>query len=675
MNKKNLRKNVIDGDNIWLSVVRMSIPTMIGLLTVSLIYLSDTIMASNASGAAAGQVNAGIGLSMSIIAIVTSLATLITSGSSIRFTFLLGEGNEESAKYTAGTSLTTSILGVVFIAVIILPLVGSLISMQSGTTSGAIFDSGTTYLYMMMAWLPFYVIYNDLSTYARIEGHYKYTITIVIVSMIANLFINFAFLQTSLDPTMAVAVSTFLVHFLKAVVMSFIMFVLSRNKETLLFSSISYYRPNNGILAAVTLLGMPMFFRSMILNVNNIMIATSFVGVAPPVGMSDSYYSETVGVYNQVYSIINNIMKGLMNGAGTIIAYNFGKKNFGKTKKAIVSLAAYEVLFSFILIGLSMILAPSLFSIFGVTPNSESIYLFRVITSRLFFLSLSFVIFGFFINTYQITKSYLSVSLHGLILYLPITILMFTYCPVNIAVWSFMIADAAYILIALGSFLYDLLNLEKLYKSNELHITNIQRSIMRVRYAYYTSSQNSAFKKVDKSLKTAKDDEYVENRVKATLSAAKEVEKLSKLLQTQMNDIENFQKMVDKRNMKLSKKAVKYIEKMEETETYQQVKAAKQMKKIIKKKAVVSKKTNIHDTRVKLAKQKQEEKKAKAAKKKNQQRATTTAKNTKTKVQKVQQSTKKYEKQYIDSIQKTRNEKLKNAKKKNSTNPNKIVKK
>lgn len=672
---KTNKKSIIDGDNIWLSVVRMSIPTMIGLLTISLIYLSDTIMASGASGSEAGQVNAGIGLAMSVIAIVTSLATLITSGSSIRFTFLLGEGREESAKYTAGTSFTTSLMAVVLIALVITPMASSLISMQSGTTSGAIFDSGTTYLYMMIAWLPFYIIYNDLSTYMRIEGNYKYTLSIVIASVIVNIFVNFGLLQTSLDPTMAVSLSTLIVNFTKAFVIVIVAFVLNSKGETYLFNSSVYYRPNNGILASVALLGLPMFFRTTILNINNIMIATSFVNVTVPDGASSSYYSETVGVYNQVYSIINNIMKGLMNGAGTIIAFNFGKKNFKKTRSAIGILAAYEVIFSFVLIATSIVIAPELLSLFGITPDSESIYLFRVMTSRLFFLSLSFVTFGFFINTYQITKSYLSVSLHGLILYIPITLIMFATCPPEVAVWSFLIADATYLLLASFSFLHDLFGLEKLYAANELHITNIHRSIMRVRYAYYTSSQASTFKKVDKNLKEAKNTENVEAKVKSTLAAAKEVEKLSKLLKTQMKDIKNYQKMEDKRELKFSKKTIKYIEKMEQTQTYKEIKAKKELNKIIKKKSASTQKHMTKVQKKQTANAKQTQKEFIAANKVYKDRVKQVAKSTKKSQLKVDKKGKKYEKQVGNDINKQRKDALKKAQSGKSTKPHKVVKK
>lgn len=388
LKKQKITNSVLESSSIWVSVIKMSIPTMLGLLSVSLMQLTDTLMASSNSSDAA-IISSGIGFAISIISIVIAIVTIVSSGASIRFTFLLGEGKEESAKYTAGSGITTGLILTASIMILLSTIVKPLITMQSGLSSDELINYGTTYLYLFIAWLPLYVIYNDLSTYLRIEGNYKVTISIVVISVFVNIFLNYGLLQTNLDSVLAVAISTLITHALKIVVLMIAFYFFRKQNRTILFEKLKYYKPNLNILSLSLLLGLPMFVRTTLLSADNIIIASQMSSVVSPPGESSTYYQETVGVYNQTYSIIFNVMTGLMNGAGTVIAYNFGKKNFDKTKKAVTSLASYQILITSFLVLLCVIFSSQLFDMFGVSADSNSIYIFRVLISRMFFMYLS----------------------------------------------------------------------------------------------------------------------------------------------------------------------------------------------------------------------------------------------------------------------------------------------
>ena len=568
MFKKATNKNVLNSKNLWSLIFKMALPATTSGLATSFIYFSDSIMASNADPSLALEISSGIGIGISLLSIVTTFVILFSSGAAIRYALLLSRGKEESAKYTSGTSFTSTIIFSIFVSLILLFIAGPLVNLQTGSQN-LIYEYGKKYLQMTIFWIPFFAIAADLTSYLRIHGLFKSMVFLNCSTLFLNLLLNFLFLKTSLDPVIAVGLSTMFLQIYKVVFCFFLIVWIKKRQEIFIFNSFKYYKINFKILGVTTLIGLPLITRYTLLNINNLLIATQLSQMKVPDGInvsSGEYYTPIVSVYNQVYSIFINLLNGLAAGAGTVIIYNFGKKNFTQTKKSVKIFGVYTLICLTLILALSLVFSEELLLFFNVNPSSEPYIneVFSILVLRIFFLGLSFVQFTFFLNTYQIKKAFAAIFTHTLLIYIPLTFILTNFASVKVGLLSFLLADMIYFICASIPFIYDYLNLTKLFYNKEIDIIALQKAITKMRYINAQNILVRKEKSFTRNVSEVKDKEDILKKIKHINKASKDIEAVSKIMQLKRNN--SFFQKYDKKNAnkkdtkKVTKKQISYLD-------------------------------------------------------------------------------------------------------------------
>ena len=169
--------------------IRFLLPTLAGSLVLSVISMTDLIIAGRFVGE---EALAAISLALPVSIFVMIVSALFGIGGSIRIAILLGEGQlEESSRVftlaligTACTGLLTSVLGLVFLRPLIVLLGGG---------TGAVLSYASQYIGTLLAGIVLMMLSPVMLSFLRNDNEQRYSFLCVTVQAISNLVLSLFF--------------------------------------------------------------------------------------------------------------------------------------------------------------------------------------------------------------------------------------------------------------------------------------------------------------------------------------------------------------------------------------------------------------------------------------------------------------------------------------------------
>ena len=180
-----------EGENLFAKApilrlfVRCTIPAMIGMGFSAIYSITDGIFVGHFIGQ---EALAAINLVMPIIMIITALADMVATGSSVRISILLGRGDQTEANrvFTVCLSLIVAIsalfglMGFLFAR----PLIGLM------GADGLTADYAVEYLQVFSLFMPLCCVYYSTDNYLRACGRMNLSMTINVVSSLLNIVLD-----------------------------------------------------------------------------------------------------------------------------------------------------------------------------------------------------------------------------------------------------------------------------------------------------------------------------------------------------------------------------------------------------------------------------------------------------------------------------------------------------
>ena len=165
--------------------VRCTLPAMVGMGFSAIYSITDGIFVGHFIGQ---EALAAVNLVMPIIMIITALADMVATGSSVRISILLGRGENSEAR-----RVFTVCLGLIASASTIFGLVGFLLARPLIGLMGAdglTADNAVEYLRMFSLFMPLCCIYYSTDNYLRVCGRVNHSMIINIVSSLLNILLD-----------------------------------------------------------------------------------------------------------------------------------------------------------------------------------------------------------------------------------------------------------------------------------------------------------------------------------------------------------------------------------------------------------------------------------------------------------------------------------------------------
>ena len=421
---------------------KFSIPCILSLLISSLYNIVDQIFVGNSSVGYLGNAATTIVYPITIIAV--AFAWCFGDGSATYLSLCQGRNDTKNFHKSIGNSiLVTFIISIIFI------ILGYLFTdklLYGFGASDVTIGLARDYFRIILIGIPFYMLANSVNSVSRADGSPKFSMAATLAGAILNIILDPIFIFV-FNLGIAGAAWATIIGQIASFILSLIYFFRTKtfklNKDS--------FKINFKVFSNVIKLGVSTFITQMsivvISLVCNIMLAKygalSKYGADIPIA--------TIGICMKVFSIVINIIVGIILGAQPILGFNYGAKKYDRVKETFKL-----VLISSIIVGiistLIFELCPELvIKMFG---TSDELYMdFAIKTFRIFLMLVTFtclikMISIFFQAVGEPLKAAVVSLCRDIVLFVPLVIILPKFMGVTGPLWAAPIADLIGMLIS-----------------------------------------------------------------------------------------------------------------------------------------------------------------------------------------------------------------------------------
>ena len=347
------------------ALIKMSVPLIVSLLITSLYNLID---AAWVSGLGADAL-AGVGFFTPIFMILVGFGNGLGSGAAFALSKYLGEDNKQKADNASVHSIILDIIVSLILTVILLIFLNPILNaMGVGQTIGYATDYGV----IILLGSVFIILSNALYGIFRGEGDTTRPMYAMVASAILNMILDPIFIYTLNLGVKGAAIATIISAVFVILILIYWFYV---KKDTYLKPNWINFQFKREISRDIVKVGIP----ASIQLLNNAFFAAVFSALLAYLGSTDS-----VAVYSTGWRIVTIGTTPLL-AIGTalisVIAANFGAKNYGNIQVAHRYAMKVSIVIAFVVMILTNVFAENLAFIF--TSSGSSVRIASQLTSFL----------------------------------------------------------------------------------------------------------------------------------------------------------------------------------------------------------------------------------------------------------------------------------------------------
>lgn len=382
--KKPENSHYLGEEKIFKLMLKFSIPCILSLLVSALYNIVDQIFVGNSELSTLG--NAATGVVFPIFIIAQAFAWCFGDGCAAYLNICQGRDDTQNAHKSIGSGITVTLISSLVLIALFYPLKTQLLTLF-GASENSI-GYAVEYFNIILAFFPVYMLSNMMNAVIRADGSPAWSMASMLGGAVVNIILDPVFIFGAHWGMKGAAWATVIGQVVSFAV-SFIYFFRTKTFKLTLKSFI----PNFKIFSNALKLGLSSFITQMTIVIIslacNIMLAkygaNSQYGVDIPIAV--------IGIESKVFTVVINIVVGIVLGCQPIIGYNLGAKKYDRVK------ALYRnILISTIVIGLLSTLlfelAPdAVVGIFGSPtniPNPDDYWIFAEKTFRIFLALVTF---------------------------------------------------------------------------------------------------------------------------------------------------------------------------------------------------------------------------------------------------------------------------------------------
>ena len=317
-------------------MLKFSVPCVLSLLVSALYNIVDQIFVGNSELSALG--NAATGVVFPIFIIAQAFAWWIGDGCAAYLNICQGQKNSQNAHKAIGTGLLFTVAASLVLMAIFYPLQRQLLLTFGATTDaykasgefepGSI-DYAIKYFNIILGFFPVFMAMNMMNAVVRADGAPGWSMASMLAGAITNIVLDAAFIM-GFKWGMAGAAWATVIGQTVSFVISVLYFILKTKTFKLNLKS---FVPDFKEFVRPAKLGLSSFITQMtiviISLVCNIMLkkygALSVYGENIPISI--------IAIESKVFTVVVNIVVGIVLGCQPIIGYNIGAKKFDRVKK------------------------------------------------------------------------------------------------------------------------------------------------------------------------------------------------------------------------------------------------------------------------------------------------------------------------------------------------------
>ena len=378
-------------------MLKFSIPCILSLLVSALYNIVDQIFVGNSELSVLG--NAATGIVFPIFIIAQGFAWWIGDGCAAYLNICQGRKNSQNAHKAIGTGLLFTVVASLILMAIFYPLQRQLLltfgaTVDSYTESGEFIpgsiDYAIKYFNIILGFFPVFMAMNMMNALVRADGAPGWSMASMLAGAITNIVLDAAFIM-GLKWGMAGAAWATAIGQSVSFLISLLYFILKTKTFKLKLKS---FVPDFKEFSHPLKLGLSSFITQMtiviISLVCNIMLkkygALSVYGENIPISL--------IAIESKVFTVVINIVVGIVLGCQPIIGYNIGAKKFDRVKKLYTYILLSTIAVGLIFTVLFEVAPSAVISIFGQPDpkqvNPDNYWQFGVMLFRVFLMLVTF---------------------------------------------------------------------------------------------------------------------------------------------------------------------------------------------------------------------------------------------------------------------------------------------
>lgn len=365
-------------------MIKFSVPCVLSLLVSALYNIVDQIFIGNSELSALG--NAATGVVFPIFIIAQAFAWCFGDGCAAYLNICQGKKDTQNAHKSIGTGIVITLLSAVVLMAVFYPLKSRLLTLF-GASKNSI-GYAVEYFNIILAFFPIFMLANMMNAVIRADGNPAWSMASMLAGALTNIILDPVFIFGAKLGMTGAAAATVIGQSVSFIITLIYFFRTKTFKLTL-----KSFIPDIKVFSGALQLGASSFITQMtiviISLVCNIMLAKygamSHYGVDIPIAI--------IGIESKVFTVVINLVVGIVLGCQPIISYNMGARNHQRVKELY-----RKILFCTVVIGLASTLlfelAPrAVVGMFGSPtnlPNPEDYWTFGEKTFRIFLCLVTF---------------------------------------------------------------------------------------------------------------------------------------------------------------------------------------------------------------------------------------------------------------------------------------------
>lgn len=299
------------------ALLKLGIPTMVGMMVSSLYNLVDTYFVGTLGTSQQAAVSAVFPLSL----IMLSVGLLFGCGAGSYLARLLGKGNKQKADECASTALVSATICGLVLVIVMLVFVNPILRLLGCTET--MMPYAREYAIPFIIGLAVNVFNATLSNLATCEGQPMYSMRSMLIGGITNIILDPVFIMVFHLGVFGAALATLISRLVSMTL--YLIYLLG--KKSCVHYSVHNIHIETKLLAEIAKIGIPTMIYQLLCSA-----ALSIMNnVAKPFG--DEAIA-ACGIVSRIITLGIMILMGFMKGYQTFVGFNYGAKQYNRVRSA-----------------------------------------------------------------------------------------------------------------------------------------------------------------------------------------------------------------------------------------------------------------------------------------------------------------------------------------------------
>lgn len=365
-------------------MLKFSIPCVLSLLVSALYNIIDQIFIGNSELSALG--NAATGVIFPIFIIAQAFAWCFGDGCAAYLNICQGKRDTKNATQAIGTGIVVTLISSLVLMAFFYPFKTQLLTLF-GASENSI-EYAIEYFNIILAFFPIYMLSNMMNAVVRADGSPAWSMASMVAGALTNIILDPVFIFETKWGMFGAALATVIGQTVSFVI-TLIYFFRTKTFKLTLKSFVPNFKAFSGALQ----LGASSFITQMTIVIIslacNILLAKygamSQYGVDIPIAI--------IGIESKVFTVVINLVVGIVLGCQPIISYNMGAKNYDRVKELYKKILLCTLVIGLASTALFEFAPRAVVGMFGTPtniPNPEDYWVFGEKCFRIFLCLVTF---------------------------------------------------------------------------------------------------------------------------------------------------------------------------------------------------------------------------------------------------------------------------------------------